>query len=41
MRRLLFVTIGVIAILVIVPTLLVVLDRHSGTVDRSPISTTP
>jgi len=41
MRRLLFATIGVLVILVIIPTLLVVLDRHSGHVDHTPISVTP
>lgn len=41
MRRLLFATMGVLVILVIIPTLLVVLDRHSGHVERQPISATP
>ncbi len=41
MRHLLFAMIGVLLILVIIPTMLVVLDRHSGHVDHAPISATP
>jgi hypothetical protein len=41
MRRLLFATIAVVVILVIIPTLLVVLDRHNGQVDHTPITATP